>query len=142
MIVGTDDCFLENISYKGNDYFEDCDRQPETWKRESSKECQILCQETEDCIEFTWISPGSEGDWANGKNRCCLKNKKSRSPETIRGRISGPKFCGNSSAGVRSTSTRSGKTVYQAIMDNIYIYVLHMYYLENNNSYKHKNNLF
>ena len=81
------------MSYKGNDCFEDCDLQPDSWKRDSAYQCQLLCQEIVQCTEFTWISPGSEGRWKNGRNRCCLKNETNSQPEIVRGRISGPKFC-------------------------------------------------
>ena len=52
-----------------------------------------MCQEVDQCVEFTWISPGSEGSWKNGKNRCCLKSETSSKPEMVEGRVSGPKFC-------------------------------------------------
>ena len=88
-----DDCFIQDISYKGNDCFGDCDLQPDSWRRESAYLCQLLCQEIDQCLEFTWISPGSEGSWINGRNRCCLKNETSSKPEVSPGRVSGPKFC-------------------------------------------------
>ena len=93
IIFQGDDCFVQNVSYKGNDCFEDCDLQPDFWKRDSAYKCQLLCQEIDQCTEFTWISPGSEGSWKNGRNRCCLKNETSSKPEIVRGRVSGPKFC-------------------------------------------------
>ena len=80
--------------YKGNDILGDCDLQPEKWKTNTAIECQILCQELEECKEFTWIAPGYEGKWSNGRNRCCLKTKKNKNPIKTNGRISGPKFCG------------------------------------------------
>ena len=87
-------CFFEDTSYKGNDLLGDCDLQPEKWKRKSARGCQVLCQELEECNVFTWISPGSEGSWRNGRNRCCLKTKKNVIPVIRKGRISGPNFCG------------------------------------------------
>ena len=72
----------------------DCDLQPENWKTETPHECQILCQGLEECEEFTWIAPGYEENWKNGRNRCCLKINKNQNPITAKGRISGPKFCG------------------------------------------------
>ena len=87
-------CFFENTLYKGNDILGDCDLQPDKWKTDSAQECQFLCQDLEECKEFTWIAPGHEGTWRNGKNRCCLKTKLNENPITTKGRISGPKFCG------------------------------------------------
>merc|ERR1719328_620611 len=81
-------CFSENTLYKGNDILGDCDLQPEKWKTNTAIECQILCQELEECKEFTWIAPGYEGKWSNGRNRCCLKTKKNKNPIKTNGRIS------------------------------------------------------
>ena len=87
-------CFFENTLYMGNDILGDCDLQPEKWKTDSAQECQFLCQDFEECKEFTWIAPGHEGTWRNGRNRCCLKTKKNENSTAAIGRISGPKFCG------------------------------------------------
>ena len=87
-------CFFEDTSYKGNDLLGDCDLQPNKWKKNSAHGCQVLCQELEECQEFTWISPGTEGKWKNGKSRCCLKTRNIGTPVARKGRISGPKFCG------------------------------------------------
>ena len=87
-------CFLVDTLYKGNDMLGDCDLQPENWKTETPQECQILCQDLEECTDFTWIAPGHEGKWKNGRNRCCLKTSRNENPIATKGRISGPKFCG------------------------------------------------
>ena len=87
-------CFMVDTLYKGNDILGDCDLQPENWKTETPQECQILCQDLEECTDFTWIAPGHEGKWKNGRNRCCLKTSRNRNPIATKGRISGPKFCG------------------------------------------------
>ena len=77
-----------------NDLYGKCGLQPEEWKKDTPYECQVLCQEIDACVEFTWISPDHESRWVNGRNRCCLKHTKNQSPTVRKGRLSGPKVCG------------------------------------------------
>ena len=87
-------CFLLDTKYKGNDILGNCDLQPANWTTDTPHECQILCQDLKECTGFTWIAPGHEGEWKNGRNKCCLKTSKNDNPIAAKGRISGPKFCG------------------------------------------------
>ena len=62
-------------------------------KKETPEECQELCQNTEDCVEFTWVGPNAN-DWVKGRKMCWLKNQTSPNPTSSEHRVSGPKYCG------------------------------------------------
>ena len=85
-------CLVNNIDHPGNDLNGGCITQPNSWKRESPEECQILCKETDGCEIFSWIAPNNP--WTDGRKRCCLKHSANPSPVTNEGVVSGAKSCG------------------------------------------------
>ena len=74
-------CFLRNIYYPGNSI-----NSGHADIQDTAEECQLLCQQTNDCNVFTW---DSERKW------CWLKTGISSSIE-LEGALSGPKLCGMS----------------------------------------------
>ena len=77
---------MDGFDYMGND-LNNCGTMTE-----SAKECQTSCQNTEGCVQFTWI--GLHSDLTGREKQCCLKNAVNNNPASHAGLISGPKFCG------------------------------------------------
>ena len=86
-------CLEQSTYYEGFDLKGGCGKQPYAWKRENPKECLLLCQQTDACEWFTWIS--SVHSWVDGRQRCCLKYKANPHPTFQEGAVSGPRDCGN-----------------------------------------------
>ena len=58
-------------------------------KTDTNHECQLLCQQTTGCVQFTWLgydTPGREKE-------CCLKNAVNNNPGVLSTVISGPESC-------------------------------------------------
>ena len=72
-IISVPTCIQDRVNYAGNALYQGgCGMQPDSWNRESPKECINLCHSVEGCTHFTWISP--ESGWVEGRKRCCLKS--------------------------------------------------------------------
>ena len=61
-------------------------------KTATAQECQELCNNEADCVEFTWIGIALGGN-EDSKNKCCLKNAAFDKKESAPGLVSGPKNC-------------------------------------------------
>ena len=83
----------QNTNFGGFELNEYCISQPTTWRRESPSQCQFLCQQTDGCEQFTWIS--TNNSWIDGRKRCCLKYQANATSTFEEGVVSGPKACGN-----------------------------------------------
>ena len=94
---------LQNTEYQGNDLEGECRLQPAVWKRDTPEDCQTLCEATNNCEHFTWISP--KNSWKAGRKRCCLKNSSTQVIVDMEGSVSGPKRCNN----IRKKRSASGK---------------------------------
>ena len=79
-------CFLHNIDYVGGDLT--------VVKKDSTKECQLHCQQVRGCEAFSYITNSYNGVHGEAAWRSChLKNTKNGIQENQEGIISGPKFC-------------------------------------------------
>ena len=81
------ECYAFDTDYWGND-LNNCDAHTDT-----SQECQELCADTEDCVQFTWLGY-AVGEDENTKHKCCLKNAYYDNRQSHAGLVSGPKVCG------------------------------------------------
>ena len=84
---------MPKIGYIGFDLLDGCEKQPSSWKRETPEECFLLCQQTDGCELFTWMSAASV--WPEGRKRCCLKYQATPNPISQGAVVSGIKNCGN-----------------------------------------------
>ena len=76
-------CLLQNKDFTGDDI--------KCVQRESAESCQKLCQQTEQCRKFSYITNTYDG---NAKRRdCCLKRNGKMFPIDNVGIISGPRYC-------------------------------------------------
>ena len=62
-------------------------------KVKSKSECKKLCQKTDKCAKFTYLS--NHFPDVNRRGECNLKTDKLIEPTDLKGAISGPKDCGN-----------------------------------------------
>ena len=62
-------------------------------KEKSVSECQQLCQQTDKCAKFSYLT--NDFSEENRRTECCLKTDQAISPSHMKGVISGPKECGN-----------------------------------------------
>ena len=82
----SDDCFERDFDYYGNDINAESGHKNYArgaGKCESAQECQRLCQETEECLVFTYKT---------GNKECWLKSTDSGRSYRV-GDISGKNFC-------------------------------------------------
>ena len=78
-------CIMSGIDYYGGDLDSGKETTTETYEK-----CQRLCQDTPECLYFTWVSDAFSD--SSKHKRCFLKDK--LSGEVVRhGVYSGPKYC-------------------------------------------------
>ena len=79
-------CWENNVNYPKND-LNGCEN-----ITQSACDCQMLCNNTDNCHSFTWIGPSAPS--SAGRKKCCLKNSTNPIRQTQPGFVSGPKSCG------------------------------------------------
>ena len=84
------DCFDKNKDDQSQNMGDDCT------KKESIRECQILCQETRGCKRFVYVKDTYNGIHGTGMRKCCiLKDKSVPIYKIVQGLVSGPAQCFN-----------------------------------------------
>ena len=58
---------------------------------ETKEMCQKLCQDTSECLYFTWV--GDEYFSSSNHKECFLKDRTMEGENNVVGLYSGPKFC-------------------------------------------------
>ena len=83
-----DTCFLANKDYPGNNLKFGCTR------KDSIMECQNLCQATQGCAKFSYVTDTYDGKHGTGaRKNCCLKSYATMDLVDETGVISGPRSC-------------------------------------------------
>ena len=79
-------CILKDLDLPGND-LNGCKD-----KTDTAQKCGELCQNTSECVQFTWL--GLNFEEKAKRKECCMKNVFSNSYKDLVGAFSGHKNCG------------------------------------------------
>ena len=81
-------CFLTHYDYPGDNLNYGCT------KKDTIEQCKMLCQDTEKCDHFVYVTDNYDGMYGSGLRRnCCLKRATTKALIPVQDVATGPRHC-------------------------------------------------